>query len=193
MQDSNYWYWKKEIAPEICQKIIDLGKEKWNQATTTGTVEKNSPLDPDNIRKSDIVWITEQWIFDLIWGYMLSANENAGWKYNITAVESCQITRYTKNGFFTWHRDGLGTHNTIYNEPDNKFLHGNVRKLSMSIGLNTSYKGGNFKMRGEKEGFPRVNEGTIIVFPSFLEHKVTPVTEGTRYSLVSWFLGKPFV
>jgi len=190
VEENSFWYWKKEISPEICQKIIDLGKGKWSEAQTGGPIQNNTS--PANIRKSDVVWVNEQWIFDLIWGYMLSANKNAGWKYNITAVESCQITRYTKDGFYTWHKDGMGSHNRIWNEPDNKFLHENTRKLSMSIGLNTSYKGGNFKMRGVDRGLPKVDEGTIVVFPSFLDHKVTPVTEGTRYSLVSWFVGPPF-
>ena len=35
-------------------------------------------------------------------------------------------------------------------------------------------------------------KGSVIVFPSFLLHKVTPVTSGTRYSLVMWTLGQPF-
>jgi len=36
-------------------------------------------------------------------------------------------------------------------------------------------------------------KGTVIVFPSFVWHRVTPVTSGTRYSLVNWHQGKPFV
>ena len=38
-----------------------------------------------------------------------------------------------------------------------------------------------------------LEEGSIIVFPAFMEHRVTPVTRGTRYSLVTWFVGPPFV
>jgi predicted 2-oxoglutarate/Fe(II)-dependent dioxygenase YbiX len=34
--------------------------------------------------------------------------------------------------------------------------------------------------------------GSIIVFPSHVYHQVTPVTKGTRYSLVAWNLGYPF-
>ncbi len=67
---------------------------------------------------------------------MNEANEDAGWKYNIVAAESCQVTRYTKSGFYTWHLDGIGSHNDVYNEPGNKFLHVNTRKLSISIILN---------------------------------------------------------
>jgi PKHD-type hydroxylase len=63
----------------------------------------------------------------------------------------------------------------------------------MSIILNSDYEGGDFEMRGLKDKVPRLEEGSIIVFPSFLEHRVTPVTEGIRYSLVTWFVGPPYV
>jgi len=187
------WYWDKEISHEICQKLIKLGKGKWNQAQILGSKEENKSL--DNTRKSDIVWINDQWVYDLIWEYMLIANESAGWKYNIVAAENCQITRYTKDGFYTWHKDGMGSHNEVRNEPDNKFLHGNTRKLSMSIVLNSNFEGGDFEMRGEGErgGAPKLKEGSIIVFPSFMEHRVAPVTKRIRYSLVAWFVGPPYV
>ena len=77
-----------------------------------------------------------------------------------------------------------------------------TRKLSVTVNLTNpkNYKGGNLKFdlgphMGEKryhtckEIRPR---GSIIVFPSFVHHLVTPVTEGTRYSLVIWNLGKMF-
>ena len=53
---------------EICQKLINLGNEKWEQAETFESHDKNKSL--DNVRKSDIVWIREQWVYDLIWPYM---------------------------------------------------------------------------------------------------------------------------
>ena len=40
-----------------------------------------------------------------------------------------------------------------------------------------------------KEILPK---GSIIVFPSFVWHRVKPVTKGIRYSLVAWHLGHPF-
>ena len=193
MKRIDYWCWNKEISHKICKKLIKLGKGKWNQAQTDGSLEENKSL--DNVRKSDVVWITEQWVYDLIWPYMLIANEQAGWKYNIVAAESCQITRYTKDGFYTWHKDGIGSHNEVNNEPDNEFLHGKTRKLSMSIVLNSDFDGGDFEISGldfENE-FPRLEEGSIIVFPSFMEHRVAPVTKGIRYSLIIWFVGPPFV
>ena len=85
---------------------------------------------------------------------------------------------------------------------ENRFYWGKVRKLSMTLNLTDpdDYKGGDLKFdfgphagRGRfktcKEIRPR---GSIIIFPSFIHHQVTPVTSGTRYSLVIWSLGKPF-
>ena len=177
------WYWDKEIPHEICQKLINLGRGNWNQAQTFGSAKEGTTL--NNIRKSDVVWIQEQWVYDLIWGYMLSANEQGGWKYNIVAAENCQVTRYTKDGFYTWHKDGMGSHGEV--------IHGNVRKLSMSIVLNSNYEGGGFEMRGLENKISKLEEGSIIVFPSFIEHRVAPVTKGIRYSLVVWFVGPPYV
>ena len=99
-------------------------------------------------------------------------------------------------------KDYLGNETPINGFTDNKYYWGKVRKISMTINLTEpdDYKGGDLKFdfgphagRGRfktcKEIRPR---GSVIVFPSFLHHQVTPVTEGTRYSLVLWSLGKPF-
>ena len=186
------WSWDKDLPRKTCKKIIKLGKGKWEQAKTF----RSHPA--DDIRKSDIVWVNDQWVYDLIWKYMLTANEQAGWKYNIVAAENCQVTRYTKDGFYTWHIDGLGSHIEKFDRPDSEFLHNNTRKLSMSIILNSDFEGGDFEIFGLKDNdtfidFNSKKEGSIIVFPSFSIHRVAPVTKGVRYSLVAWFLGPPFV
>ncbi len=79
---------------------------------------------------------------------------------------------------------------------------GKIRKLSVTINLNQpgEYEGGNLKFdfgpHSQGKRFHEVTEirpqGSIIVFPSWTYHQVTPVTKGTRYSLVLWSLGLPF-
>lgn len=78
---------------------------------------------------------------------------------------------------------------------------GKIRKLSCTISLNdpSEYDGGNLKFDLGPHRTDRYYEcteirkrGSIIVFPSHLYHQVTPVTRGTRYSLVCWNLGNPF-
>jgi PKHD-type hydroxylase len=80
---------------------------------------------------------------------------------------------------------------------------GKIRKLSLTLNLNGSdeYEGGNlmFDMGKHNEDLNQFYEcteirekGSLIVFPSYLHHCVTPVTKGTRYSLVLWCLGEAF-
>jgi len=181
---NKYLCWEKELSHEICQKLINLGQGNWNSAAVVNKSVVGA-------RKSDIVWIKEPWVYDLISPYMFIANEEAGWKYNILGAQDCQVTRYTKDGFYGWHIDGMGSHNEL--QRIDSECEGLTRKLSMSVVLNSDYEGGDLEMRDLESKIPRLEEGSIIVFPSFLEHRVTPVTEGIRYSLVTWFIGPPYV
>ena len=75
---------------------------------------------------------------------------------------------------------------------------GTVRKISVSVILNDDYEGGDLEFlvinaKGELEICkitPAV--GSAIIFPSYIMHRVTPVTKGTRYSVVAWYGGPPF-
>ena len=174
---------------------VDTKKETTDEERKSG--RKAEMAVDKKIRISDIAWTNDQWVYDLIWPYMMTANEEAGWQYDITSAESAQITRYKKGGFYDFHRDGFGCHLVKYNQPDNAFKHDKVRKLSMTILLNDSFEGGNFEFAsyGKKDCTVtplEMKKGQVVVFPSHIEHRVAPVTKGTRYSLVCWFLGPPF-
>jgi len=205
---NEWFYFISAIDKKTCNKIKSLSKNNLksgsvNTRTTVSEEERTSGRITESglnneVRKSDISWANEQWVFDLIWPYMLQANEKAGWNFDISSAESPQIGRYKKGGFYGWHSDGGADCLSTYNKPDNKFLNGNARKLSMTILLNDNYEGGEFQFCTYKEEKPHISTpeinstGSIIVFPSFLEHRVAPVTKGTRYSLVAWFVGPPF-
>ena len=85
---------------------------------------------------------------------------------------------------------------------DNPHMWDKIRKLSMTVNLTNpdNYSGGNLKFDlGPHAGKKRYHvckeirpQGSIIIFPSFTYHCVTPVTKGTRYSLVNWCLGRPW-
>jgi PKHD-type hydroxylase len=84
---------------------------------------------------------------------------------------------------------------------DNPNMIGKIRKLSVTVSLSdpNDYVGGNLKFDLGPHRPDRYHEceeirprGSIIVFPSHVYHQVTPVTSGTRYSLVNWSLGKPW-
>ena len=209
MQLTNEWFfWTSALDKKTCNKIKALGKNDFKSAEVdrkVGTTDEERKTgrvkeigEDKKTRMSDISWTNEQWVIDLVWPYMMEANERAGWNFDITGVESMQITKYKPGSFYTWHGDGPSDCLSVYKMPGNKFLDGKVRKLSMTILLNGNYKGGEFQFAGynklecnaETPDFK--NAGSIIVFPSFKEHQVTPVTKGTRYSLVAWFVGPPF-
>ena len=209
MHNTNEWfYFTDGLDKKTCNKIRNSAKGKWEESGVNIkkditeeeriTGEKQIPGIDKNNRISDVVWTADQWIYDTIWPYMEQANEQAGWKYDIRNAESMQITRYKKGGFYYFHKDGRGDHLSAYDIPNNKFLHGHVRKLSMTVLLNSNYEGGEFQfaiIENEecKISTPEFNKtGMIIVFPSDMEHRVAPVTKGIRYSLVVWFLGPPF-
>ena len=88
----------------------------------------------------------------------------------------------------------------VFTEDKKKW--GKVRKISMTVNLNDpqDYEGGNLKFdlgphfKGERfKVFDDMRtRGSVIIFPSFMYHCVTPVTSGTRYSMVLWLLGKPW-
>lgn len=182
---------KNIISNDDCKRLINLGTDNWGEGLT------NNP-EYNKIRKCEVAWSNEQWIYDLLWDHMIQVNNESGWGYQISAAQSVQITKYTKGGFYSWHIDGLGSHMEVWEEPDNVHLHGNTRKLSMSLILNNEFKGGNLQIRhtnrwdGDTDTV-KVDKGRMIFFPSFMEHRVTPVKEGVRYSLVCWFVGKPFI
>ena len=170
-------------------------------------------------RKSDLVWLNDTWIYKELHPYVHQANKAAGWNFDWERSESCQFTKYKLNQYYDWHCDSWDKLNQSYDwhcdgwdkpydrKDQNHPEHGRIRKLSMTCQLTdgSEYKGGELEfdfrnydphMRDEskhriqcKEILPK---GSIIVFPSFVWHRVKPVTSGTRYSLVVWHLGRPF-
>ena len=173
------------------------------------------------VRDSEASWLSDKWLYDLIFPYVESANQQSGWKYDWQGAEDFQFTKYNSpGGFYGWHQDGLGDHYNVYKRyipgvhpeytpemskkkiTQNRDYVGKVRKISVTVNLSTpdDYDGGNLKFdfgpHATAERYHECEEirpqGSIIVFPSHVHHQVTPVTKGTRYSLVLWCLGKPF-
>ncbi len=108
-------------------------------------------------------------------------------KYNIQEMEKVKILRYENGGKYKWHTD-TGAKET------------STRKLTAVVQLSdeTLYEGGDLEFgitddSGEKNYTAPRTRGSIIIFPSFLSHRVTPITKGRRYSLITWMNGDCFV
>ena len=134
------------------------------------------------IRDAEIRYIDEKQtrLYQILNKIAFSANKY--FKYDINGIEKAQIIHYKapSNGY-EYHID-IG--------PDGTAAH---RKISMSLLLNEEYEGGEICFRSsEKESCTRPKMGEVVLFSSFLSHKVKPVTTGDRYVVVAWFTGPPF-
>jgi PKHD-type hydroxylase len=190
----------------------------WEQLHETG-LSNEDIIKNSYIRDSQVSWLNDKWLYDTILPYSEEANRLAHWNFDTDFYEDFQFTVYRPGGFYGWHNDGGSDHYSKYKrfipgimdyeEKDivpagysrNPNIVGKVRKLSLTINLNSpgDYDGGNLKFDFGPHADTRFYEceeikpqGSIIVFPSFQYHQVTPVTRGTRYSLVLWQLGNPF-
>ena len=177
-----YWKYDRAIDEKTCRKILKLNKNMWDIGTTTDN--KISKF-----RKSKTCWVDDQWLYDIVFDFMNNANVSSGWNFEISSAETMQVTKYKKGDYYNFHYDGNGF--TKIDTPKNKLTHGKTRKLSMTIILNEDYEGGEFEFFSHPD-LIKEKKGTIIVFPSYMEHRVRPITKGTRYSLVVWFVGEPF-
>ena len=202
-----YWYFKKAIPDHICDDIIKYGLQTKEQMAVTGGYGDSNKLNQQQVkdlkkkRDSNIVWLAENWIYKALHPYIRQASANAGWNFQWDFSEACQFTKYNKGQYYDWHCDSW---EGAYNNPNNPQTHGKIRKLSVTLSLSDEkeYKGGEleFDLRNKDPDKKRNTmvckeikpKGSLVVFPSFVWHRVNPVKKGTRYSLVIWNLGYPF-
>ena len=170
------WSFPEALDSETCNRIIELGLSKKKRKATVQNKQ-------EQYRESNVVWLYDQWITELLIPYIYSANEKAGWNFQWEPVEEIQFTEYNKGGYYDWHRDS-------FEQSDGD---GKIRKIS------DNFKGGDMwfdnALEYDKTDPKKISKSTggITVFPSHVWHKVDKVTKGTRYSLVFWFKGNEFV
>jgi len=176
----NYYYYTNAFTLEELDTIKTIGNSYPKQSAEVGGGEDSQVSD---YRKSEISWIPEepnnQWLYDKIAQYAISANKEM-WNFDIWGYhDSLQFTNYYGDGgHYDWHADlGPGISN---------------RKLSVVLQLSDpkDYVGGELQMN-TGGGITSVAKeyGSLCFFPSFVLHRVTPLTSGTRTSLVTWLCG----
>ena len=202
MIKNTYHYFENAIDSDICKKIIDLGYKKEIEESKIN-FEMSTTVKPE-IRKSFSSQLNDQWIYDLLYPYLHTANENAGWNFDIDYSENLQFTVYKTNNYYNWHKDsGIDASYAFQKKGEN--YDGKMRKISMTLVLNDSkeYEGGDLEFYYGKHHINDTKDtieickvarskGTLVFFPSFLPHRITPIIKGTRYSLVMWTMGNPF-
>ena len=177
-------YMENLFSPSECDAIIQYGK---SAPLKQGGVDGEQLQDNiTNYRNSNVRFIGPT--NEIVWVYQKFTNavnelNSKYFKFDLSAFnEGLQFTEYVApNGKYDYHVDK--TYKKI------------VRKLSLVLLLSdeNSYIGGDFEIidGADPEKLPK-KRGTLLAFPSWTMHRVTPITEGTRYSLVGWVGGKQF-
>lgn len=178
VDQSNYYCFKDGFNEQELEWIDNL-KElyPYEEASVVGGD------DIKDVRKSKVKWIhidnQSHWVYDKIKNFIVEANQI--WKFDLNCViDSIQYTEYYDNGgHYGWHMD-IGPHPI------------NHRKVSVTIQLSDpeDYDGGELEL-WTGAGIQKVekHKGCAILFPSYMLHRITPVTKGTRRSLVLWVGG----
>lgn len=183
-EPQNYYWFEKGFTNEELDKIYnDLADVPFEKATIlSGKAEKE-------IRTSRIKWIPRDsnwnWLYEKLMNMAVEANDQL-WGFDlITANELIQYTEYLAEdeGHYTWHQD-IG--------------HGDasLRKVSLTVQLSDpeEYEGGDLEMwqGGHAMQTAERGAGVVFIFPSYMMHRVTPVTKGTRRSFVLWVGGQHY-
>lgn len=205
-----YYYFTGVLSSKFCDELINYGKQQEERIALTGGFDRDTRKNPlskkelknlKKIRYSDVSWMVAEWIYKEIRPYIQIANKEAGWNFEWNHSEACQFTRYVRGQYYGWHCD---SNELPYNDPNNLNTHNKIRKLSVTCSLTdpSEYTGGELEFNFSNLGITRkknmkkckeiLPRGSIVVFPSFVWHRVCPVKKGVRNSLVLWNIGYPF-
>lgn len=180
---------KRAFSASECEEIVKHAQMHLAVEATVG--HGGGSVVAPNVRVSTIRWLKRhdpvmRVVYDVIEAETHAANADFFGK-DVRSFNSVQFTEYPPGAVYNWHQDCTKV-------PSEAKLTPFDRQLSVCVQLShrNSYEGGDFRINpsGTKETIRDfIDIGDMIIFPSELYHKVTPVTEGIRYSLVTWWVG----
>lgn len=181
--DAAFWIFPSVLPPRLCDLLADEGAALPTAPGAVGHADAG-------LRRSSVAFFpVRHWVGGLVDRYLWEANAAAGWDFTLHASEPVQHAVYGVNDHYGWHVDTFPQAGT-------------TRKLSATVQLDDgdTYVGGDLQLRHPGTADlslvplpPSARaRGTVLVFPSFLLHRVTPVTAGQRRSLVAWVRGPRF-
>lgn len=172
------WY-LGQLNPELCDRAIGELQIKETADATIGVDGAQTNL---GTRKTKVHFAENgYWLEGIFEEVATEANKTCKWEYHITGSERVQFAQYDVGHHYTWHTDTF----TLSGKPED-------RKITVVCLLNNEFEGGDFEVRLYSDYNAQLKKGTMIAFPSILEHRVTPILNGTRYSATMWFNGPRF-
>ena len=174
------YYYPEAINPLLCNTITNYfnTNAQWKQSTFS-TAYKNTGTSQVSMME---YWIgsKDSYYQDLRNAFEDSVNDYIGvhQKIKIQAYTNFRINCYSTGGFMKEHIDNI------------HYSHGQKEgypHLTSLIFLNDDFDGGEFYLCGEAL---EKKVGSAVVFPSnfMYPHEVKKVTNGKRYSVMTWIL-----
>lgn len=172
-----YWKWEAGLPPDLLRCAVE---------------EMNTlPLEPGRllgdreagrrVRHSDVCMLPPvHWLCGILYNYAMHANMAAGWNRRTTTPQTVQFARYDVGQHYDWHVDT----DILSAQPW-------ARKLTAIclLSARSEFDGGDLEIEHCDTPVP-MDAGTVVVFPSLLRHRVTPITRGQRKSATCWVLGE---
>jgi PKHD-type hydroxylase len=151
-----------------------------------GLINQTESIQDHMIRKTIIRFAPEwHWLNGIMYQLGMKANISNNWWFYIDQRDTLQFAEYSEGQHYHWHRDT----NIMSGKPTD-------RKITVVCMMSNQdeYEGGQLEIKNLKDEIfvPELNKGDVIAFPSFLLHRVTPVTKGKRYTATMWLSGPAF-
>ncbi len=185
-------YWHEFFKDSDIDEVV---RQCQSVALTKSTISQNNPKIDNNVRVSNVNFHSRNeknsWIFDRF-NFGIEDINSKFYHFDLYGYSSFQYSEYdaSNSGKYDFHMD------TFANEESLKVQL--TRKLSLVILLSEpglDFEGGEFQINEsseEKVKTIEMKKGTLIAFPSFIIHRVKPVTKGIRRSIVIWVEGPKF-
>ena len=181
---------KKIVDDTFIKKVESY--MKWQKVIDATIYDEDKECEVPDVRRSRIHWMDnpefERVLVPIYKEVATKVREinNIYWGYAINGWQAFQYTEYDESykGHYDWHMDTT---------PKRSF-EDYARKISFSLGLNDAdeYEGGELELKlgtYDRENVYKLSKGEVLVFPSHILHKVTPVTKGFRKVIVGWGVG----
>ena len=168
------------LSSEECLIIENYVKNNINitQNTQSETLpwEENQNIYYHNVKDSNVKQLIN--VYRFLTSQLIFSSFN-----QLTLPTFTDIVFWQEGKSMPWHVDNG------YNK--DQYL--STRIFSSILYVNDDFEGGKlFVHTGSSNRYPKLEKGTVIIFPSYLLHGVDPVTKGTRHSCVTWMLGPHF-
>lgn len=178
--------WANAFTPAELDRIEALGDALTAEEATIASAPSENVVQ-EKVRVTRTAWLfpspDSKWIYDRMQRIVRTLNDRV-YQFDLSGFsESFQYTVYhgSEGGHYDWHVD----HGPL----------GTRRKLSISVQLSdpSRYEGCDLEFHaGNKCEIAPRERGTVIAFPSYVLHRVTPCTKGTRKAIVAWITGPQF-